>query len=182
MTSDAVKDIVYDGRPLVIDNFLFDEEVERLQNKIIFNLTFPFYLTSQVTTKQIDDGANHWEWMGSNIIYQEDRKDIGYDIQLYDMIWRIFAPRIEFEKLLRVKANFYPYTNTIKEHAQHIDYDFSHAGAIFCLNTCDGFTRIGDEKIDSVQNRMIFFDSSKLHNSSTTTNAKGRFNINFNFI
>lgn len=182
MTSDMMKNVTYDGTPLVIDNFLYDEEVERLQNKIIFNLNFPFYLTSQVATKQIDNGNNHWEWMASNIIYQEDRKDIGYDVQLYDMIWRIFAPRIDFEKLLRIKVNFYPYTNIIKEHTQHIDYDFLHVGAIFCLNTCDGFTKIENEKIDSIQNRMIFFDASKMHNSSTTSNAKGRFNLNFNFL
>ena len=36
-------------------------------------------------------------------------------------------------------------------------------------------------KIDSVANRMVFFDGSQLHNSSTTSNAKERYNINFNF-
>ena len=36
------EDIIYDGNPLVIDNFLFDEELKRLQDKIIFNLDFTF--------------------------------------------------------------------------------------------------------------------------------------------
>ena len=31
------------------------------------------------------------------------------------------------------------------------------------------------------KNRIVFFDSSKPHNSSTTSNTSGRFNINLNF-
>ena len=167
------EDIIYDGNPLVIDNFLFDEELKRLQDKIIFNLDFTFYY-------EIINQNNSWDWYGSNVIYQEDRR--GYDIELYNMIWKIFAPKINFQKLMRIEVNFHPHTATILEHASHINYNFSHAGAIFLLNTCDGFTRIGDEKISSVQNRMMFFDASKSHYSSTTSNARGRFFINFNFI
>ena len=37
-------------------------------------------------------------------------------------------------------------------------------------------------KIDSVENRLLIFDGIRFHNSSSTTNAKGRYNINFNFL
>ena len=37
-------------------------------------------------------------------------------------------------------------------------------------------------KVDSVANRLLLFNSSLNHNSSTTTNAKGRYNININYI
>ena len=71
----------------------------------------------------------------------------------------------------------------IGEHPQHIDYGFQHTAAVFSLNTCDGFTRLADgTKIDSVANRIVFFDGSSQHNSTTCTNQKGRFNINFNFL
>jgi len=83
---------------------------------------------------------------------------------------------------MRIRVNFYPYTNRIKEHSPHIDYKFSHNAAIYCLNTCDGFTRIGKEKVGSISNRMYFFDGSVEHNSSTTSNDCGRYNINFNFL
>ena len=39
----------------------------------------------------------------------------------------------------------------------------------------------GGQKIRSVANRMLFFDATKLHNSTTCTDEKGRFNINFNY-
>ena len=68
------------------------------------------------------------------------------------------------------------------EHGQHRDYPIPHKGAIIYLNTCDGFTRLEDgTKVESVQNRILLFDASTLHNSTNTTNAKGRFNININY-
>tara|TARA_R100000030_G_scaffold24845_1_gene18018 strand:- start:438 stop:782 length:345 start_codon:yes stop_codon:yes gene_type:complete len=101
----------------------------------------------------------------------------------YNLVWNeIFSKKIDVKKLLRIKANFYPHTETVKEHSSHVDYDFSHAGAVYSLNTCDGYTRIGEEIVESIENRMVFFDASELHNSTTTSNAKGRFNINFNFL
>ena len=37
-------------------------------------------------------------------------------------------------------------------------------------------------KIDSIANRILLFDSSKKHCSTTTTNTFARINININFI
>ena len=88
-----------------------------------------------------------------------------------------------FHSLLRIKGNFYPHTETLREHTGHQDYLFSHTGALYSLNTCNGFTKLYDgTEIPSVANRILIFDSSTIHNSSTTTNAAGRFNINFNFL
>ena len=54
---------------------------------------------------------------------------------------------------------------------------------IFFVNSNDGFTILDDDTmIESVENRILFFDSSKLHNSTNCTNEKVRVNINFNFI
>ena len=167
----------------VIDNFLSKDELKTLQDLIVFNLDFPFFLSSHLNNMDTDS-TNFWEWYGSNSIYKVGEGVDLYmsNINLYNMIWGMFAPRIQYDKLIRIKANFYPYTETIKEHAPHRDYDFEHAGAVYSLNTCDGYTRIENQRVDSVENRMVFFNASKLHNSTTTSNAKGRFNINFNFL
>jgi len=64
----------------------------------------------------------------------------------------------------------------------HQDYEWEHKGALLSLNTCDGYTRFETgEKIDSVANRIIFFDPSIRHTSTNTTNDKRRININFNY-
>ena len=85
--------------------------------------------------------------------------------------------------LIRIKANLYPNTEILHEHPMHIDYDFSHSGAILSLNTCDGYTKLKDEtRIDSVANRILLFDASEEHCSTTTTNVSARINININYI
>ena len=107
--------------------------------------------------------------------------------EIYTNICDKFVPRFKqvanFRNLIRIKINAYPYTNIVKEHKDHIDSDFKHTGAVFSLNTCDGFTKFSDgTKVESVANRIVFFDASKFHHSSTTSNAKLRYNINFNFL
>jgi hypothetical protein len=68
------------------------------------------------------------------------------------------------------------------EHGMHTDYDFSHTSAILSINKCDGYTKMEDgTKIDSVPNRIVIFDGSKPHTSSTTTDAPIRININYNW-
>ena len=84
---------------------------------------------------------------------------------------------------MRAKVNLYLKTTKIIEHAKHVDYPIPHKGAIIYLNTCDGYTRLHDgTKIESVENRLLLFDSSKLHNSTSTTNSLGRYNININYV
>ena len=56
-------------------------------------------------------------------------------------------------------------------------------GAIFYVNTNDGLTVLDNEvEIDSVSNRLLVFDGSTMHHSTTCTNQKRRVNINFNFM
>jgi len=89
----------------------------------------------------------------------------------------------EIKSLLRVRANYYPNTSTLLEHPMHIDREYSHTAALLSLNTCDGYTKLEDgTKFDSVANRVIFFDASKKHCSTTTTNTKSRFNIIVNYL
>ena len=76
----------------------------------------------------------------------------------------------------------YPNTEKVHEHGEHADYSWKHKTALFSLNTCDGYTKLEDgTKIDSVANRMLLFDASTPHTSSTCTDQPVRVNINFNY-
>ena len=88
-------------------------------------------------------------------------------------------PRVK--SLIRVKGNLYPKTDILYHHNDHIDMDFDHKGAIYYVNSNNGFTVIGDQKIESVANRMLFFNPQVLHHSTTCTNEYARVNINFNY-
>ena len=168
----------------VIDNFLSNDELNKIKNNSIHDESFPLYYTSQVSGHKVEGNDDYWNYYFSHVFYDNDEiKSHCY----IDSIYKIFIPKFKkiypFKSLLRIKLNFYPYTEKLKEHEQHYDSSFSHYGAVFSLNTCDGFTRLEDgTKIDSIENRILFFDASLEHNSSTTTNSSGRWNINFNFL
>ena len=76
----------------------------------------------------------------------------------------------------------YPSTSKRYHHPDHIDYSYSHKGAIFYVNTNDGITVLEDgTEIKSIENRVLLFDPSTKHHSTTCTDQKVRININFNY-
>ena len=90
--------------------------------------------------------------------------------------------KLKIKCLIRIKANLYPFTETLYEHTMHIDFEFPHKTALLSLNTCDGYTKFKDgTKIDSVANRVLLFDASKEHCSTNTTNVSARINVNINY-
>ena len=170
----------------IIDNFLPDEDYDSLVHHIIGCRMFPWNYNWYVTSQE-DESEHRNNWYLTNLLYATDAKPPHNLVHIkpeYDPIDEFVMPHMkEMDKLLRVKSNMYPSTDKIFEHAPHVDYEYSVKGAILSLNTCDGFTRLEDgTKVDSVANRMLFFDSSRPHNSSTTTNVQTRINININYL
>ena len=188
----------------VIDNFLSQSEFEIICKNTIEREDLQFTFVSDV--ENVGSGSDdYWSWYLIHMVYSKTAspKSFLMDVagfqevessplaepqsEIYTNICDKFVPRFKqvanFRNLIRIKINAYPYTNIVKEHKDHIDSDFKHTGAVFSLNTCDGFTKFSDgTKVESVANRIVFFDASKFHHSSTTSNAKLRYNINFNFI
>ena len=84
--------------------------------------------------------------------------------------------------LIRVKGNLYPNQNVKKRNGNHVDDVFDHKGAIFYINTNNGRTIINDKiKIDSVENRILYFNPLTPHDSENCTDQKIRTNININY-
>ena len=189
----------------VIDNFLSQSEFEFIRKNTIEREDLQFTFVSNV--ENVGSGSDdYWSWYMIHMVYSKTASPKSFlmdaiDFQevesspladepqseIYTNIRDIFVPRLKqvanFRSMIRIKINAYPYTNIVKEHKDHIDSDFKHTGAVFSLNTCDGFTKFSDgTKVESVANRIVFFDASKFHHSSTTSNAKLRYNINFNFL
>ncbi len=167
---------------MVIKDFLSEYQFDALRKMIVWSSDCPFYLNPNVAYENPNNPL--WNWYGTCVIYYE--KPLTY---LFDPVMSFFTKRfgdidlLEGKRITRVKLNFYPHTPRVREHASHDDTEYGTTAAIFGLNTCNGFTRVkGSGKIKSVANQLFVFDGTKPHNSSTTSNARGRFNINFNFI
>ena len=83
-----------------------------------------------------------------------------------------------------VRARALLYTNQGRQivHEKHVDFKFPHKTAVFYVNTNNGYTEFEDgTKVESVENRIVFFDGSKPHNSSTCTDQKIRVVVSINY-
>ena len=159
------------------------EQFEEVRDSIMYHFDFPWYIHKRVNTVGKNCTEEYWNWYATHTFYRNDYATSQQCHRIYDIFIPRFVEMNIYHSLLRIKGNFYPHTETLKEHAGHRDYLYSNTGALYSLNTCDGYTKLCDgTKIPSVANRILIFDSSIIHNSTTTTNAAGRFNINFNFL
>lgn len=169
----------------VIDNFLSENDFRFLTDNTIGRndvTQTQFRIISNVDDFSLNN-EEHWSWYMINMIYFMDAPQS----EICDSIYQLFVPKFKelanFKTMIRIKMNAYPYTSAVKEHNKHTDFNYEHTGALFSLNTCDGYTKFFDgTKVESVANRIVFFDASKEHQSTTTSNAKLRYNINFNFL
>jgi|TARA_B100000287_G_scaffold84190_1_gene76869 hypothetical protein len=158
----------------IIDNFLSEEKFFKVKNSILkseftWNLN-PWVSNLEETLKTTSSYYfTHLFYCG---LFIDQDCDIFIDI----------LNQLEVKSLIRIKANLYPSTDNIEYLSEHIDYEYEHRGAIFYLNTNNGYTILADgTKVESIENRILLFDPSKPHNSTTCTDDKCRVNINFNF-
>ncbi len=156
----------------VIDNFLDKKSFQELQQTIM-GKSFPWYYESVINSKHSTvDNTLYFV----HIPYHHNANSSFYEI-IKDMFW----DKLKIKSLIRIKINCYPKTDKLHINEKHIDYDYKHKAAVFSLNTNDGGTHFPDNKVDSIENRIVLFDGNKPHSSSTCTNQKARFNINFNY-
>lgn len=141
------------------------------------------------------EGVMHW-YYNPCVDYYGDEKDYldnyqfthnfyGNNVINSDYI-KILYPIIEKLKprsLIRIKANLSTRTEKIISHQYHTDFDYSDSKtAIFYVNTNDGYTLFRDgTKVESIENRLIVFDSLTEHTGTTCTDAKVRVVVNINY-
>ena len=164
----------------VIDNFLdekyFDELVTLITDKNkTGNTEMPWFFVSNIAHRDINEDKLFYM---THVFYERNVPTSNHYNKMVPLL-----EKLGVVCLLRIKGNLYPNTEILHEHPMHTDNIFSHSGAILSLNTCDGYTKLKDgTKIDSVANRILFFDASEEHCSTTTTNVPARINININYI
>ena len=159
------------------DNFLTEEEYQKIYN-LMTSDDISWYYTPNITFPK-ENASNNLFYM-THHFYNDDRPLSAYfDSHIFPM----FQKKLKARTIIRVKGNLYPSQNKLSQHKPHTDYAYEHKAAIYCINTCDGYTMFENGKtISSVANRLITFDGSMEHASTDCTNAKSRININFNYL
>tara|TARA_R100001440_G_scaffold16293_7_gene27781 strand:- start:5657 stop:6130 length:474 start_codon:yes stop_codon:yes gene_type:complete len=152
----------------IIDNFLEKDCFDNIK-KLSWDAKIPWY---KGEVNDVDDSIYF-----THILFDGEKLQVSYLLEKYKPLISL----LEIKSLIRIKINYYPSNNVVKKHEYHFDKPFTHKGAIFSLNTCDGGTYIQDEFVPSIENRLLLFNPAEKHCSTDTTDKKGRMNINFNY-
>ncbi len=165
----------------VVQNFLPKEAHEQIKN-VMCNLDtvnhtqFPWFLSRNVSDSNNSNSKNEF------YMYHPFYWDHAPASEWFGQLLMPLMQNLQPKSLIRVKGNLYPSTETILEHDPHIDEPFNHNGAVYFVNTNNGYTTTNDgTKVDSIENSILLFDPSEPHYSSTCTDDKFRVTINVNY-
>jgi hypothetical protein len=163
----------------IIDNFLDEQNFLALKN-VLLGSNFSWYLNSiKVKNKTTINAKFNYQFVHA---FYTDHAPKSQYIELINPIISALNP----SALLRIKANLTPSTDKIIEYDYHRDFETPHRfdgmTAVFYVNTNNGYTIFENgEKVSSVENRMVIFDSNILHTGTTCTDEKVRCVLNFNY-
>ena len=164
----------------IIKNFLIQPHFKDVQSLLMSRFTGWFYQSESLFD------VNDQSFLFQHAIYFEKEWTGTQPVinVINPMVWAI-QEHLEFKKLSRIKANLT--TNQTKQilHPWHRDMSWPNSEknkvAIYHVNTCNGYTQIGERKIKSEENQLIIFDNVS-HCYTTPTDVPVRVVINFNFI
>jgi hypothetical protein len=158
----------------IIDNFLPKENFIKIK-EVLMGKDFPWFYFPDISFKGvISEGSLFYM---QHLFYKHEPNSA-----FYNFIKDNLLNFIDIKALIRVKANLYPNQNIKKINEMHTDYKYTHKGAIFSINTNNGGTILKDgTKVNSIENRILFFDPSIEHDSENCNDEKTRINININY-
>lgn len=160
----------------VIDNFLPSEQAEWIRANLM-GTGFPWFFNDRVADESEDPNVNGYQF--THNFYRND----GWTSDGRQLIQPIID-RINPTALIRIKANLNPVTAEHHYGGWHVDYeDIQCKTAVYYVNTNNGYTEFeSGERVESVANRFVVFDSDMVHSGVTATNVKARCLINFNYV
>lgn len=157
----------------IIDNFL-----PRSEFKVVKEVLLHPKFTWNYKEYKVDNNNNLGKYSSFEHIFYEYNSPCS---QEYECLSALLS-KLKYKSLISIKANLYTNSKELVEYKSHVDHEFAHNGAIFYINSNDGYTHIGEDiKVESVENRLLTFDSFKPHYGTNCTNAHKRININFNY-
>jgi hypothetical protein len=157
----------------IIDNFLNVEDFNLIKSKMMGNY-FPWFYNDMKT----DYLESQYNFQFTHLFYDNFKPNSPF----FDIVTPLIQ-KINPAAILRIKANLTPVTDTKIIYDYHLDYsDVNCKTAVFYLNTNNGETLFqSGERVSSIENRFISFDSNNPHTGTSCTNEKVRCVININY-
>jgi hypothetical protein len=160
----------------VIDNFLDKEYFDTLKNTLT-SLDMNWFYRDNMTS----DDENGMCYFTHNFFLKN---------HVYSPYFNLLEPllaKLDISSLIEVRSNMSIRKEDQYESSWHVDYPNGDSKtAILYITTCNAKTMIDVEKeiieIDSVENRILIFDTNISHKMKSATDAKRRIIINLNYI
>jgi len=162
----------------IIDNFLEKEDFYKFQEEIFNTNNVPwYYRDSQIpdSIKDIDDIG--YFSLGFFNYFSNDFNGFNY------FLYKIYE-RLKCLALIQSRANLVLKQKEIQKLYFHTDYPFKCKTAIFYMNNNNGATILDENKqikINSIENRIVVFDSQIRHSALIQSDTKRRISININY-
>ena len=159
----------------IVDNYL-DETSFKLLNEAMSSDMFPWFFNNYKLNPDVDDDSL-FNYQFTHIFFKDFKINSNYFDILYPLILKM-----DIKALVRIKANLNPVSDKLIQYDKHKDQEhFSCKGAIYYVNNNNGYTMFGDKKVESKENRIVFFDTDTRHSGTNSTDCKNRMVINFNY-
>ena len=154
------------------DNFLPKEVFNSIKNTMM-GVNFDWYYSNAITEEKL----NRKEFQFVHMFYHWGKPRPSYSV-IEPLINQIMP-----FSLVRAKANLLTVTNEIVTYDFHKDFLRDNlTTAVFYINTCNGYTLFKDgTKVQSVENRLVSFDSGLEHTGTSCTDENVRVVINLNY-
>ena len=163
------------------DNFLPQEQFKPLQN-FMLGEHCPWYF-NRFTTWRPENGIDAAEAAfkeGCKFTHTFWRDMEGPTSPYYKQLLPLLE-KCNAKHVVKIKANLLLRTSNVIEHCFHTDTNVDCTTVVYYLNTCDGYTHFKDgNKIETIENRALIFNSQIPHGGSTTSNADNRIVLNIN--
>ena len=162
----------------VIDNCLSNDNFATIYNTLT-SQEFPwFFLNNKVGEEYRQDHIHNSQF--THMFYSEFKPKSNY-ASIIEPILEVLNPKA----IVKIKSNMtMPTSHGHVVFPMHVDVENFVGGttAIYYVNTNDGYTEFENgEKIESVENRLVIYDSTIKHTGTTSTDTKFRSVINFNY-
>ena len=160
----------------VIDNFLDKEYFDAIKTALTSDDISWFY-RDNLTSNNDESGMFYFT---HNFFYNNTVSS-----PFFNLLEPLFT-RLNTSSLLQVRANLSIGKKDIYESSWHTDLDDGNSKtAIMYMTTCNAKTLLDVEKeiinVDSVENRILIFDTDILHKMISATDTKRRIIINLNY-
>jgi hypothetical protein len=159
----------------VIDNFLDKEYFDTIKNTLTSFDMHWFYRDNMTT-----DDENGMCYFTHNFFVNNT---------ICSNFFNLLGPlldKLKISSLIEVRANMSISKNDQYESSWHVDNPYENSKTVILyLTTCNAKTMINVEKeiieIDSVENRILIFDTNISHKMISATDTKRRIIINLNY-